>query len=93
MYEIDNIEDFPDSKGLAFLIHLKDCVPEFKTYSKRVIKMKVNLQGKDSVTVIQAYTPIEDEKVEQFYDDIERPMADCDSKYMTITGDFIVKMN
>ena len=46
--------------------------------------MKVNLQGKDSVAVINAYAPTssaEDEKVEQFYDDIERAMADSDSKY------------
>ena len=36
--------------------------------------MEVNLQGKDSVTVINAYAPTssaEDEKVKQFYDDIE----------------------
>ena len=46
--------------------------------------MEVNLQGKDSVTVIYAYAPTssaEDEKMEQFYDDIERAMADSDSKY------------
>ena len=69
------------SKGLAFLIHpkIKDCVTDFKTYSNRVIKMQINLKGKDSVTVINAYAPTsseEDEKVEQFYDDIEREMAD-----------------
>ena len=53
--------------------------------------MEVNLQGKDSVTVINAYapTPIADnEKVEQFYDDIERAMANSDSKYKIIIGDF-----
>ena len=52
--------------------------------------MEVNLQGKDSVTVVDTYTPTssaEDENVEQFYDDIERAMADSDSKYMIITGD------
>ena len=36
--------------------------------------MKVNLQGKDLVAVINAYaatSSAEDEKVEQFYDDIK----------------------
>ena len=63
----------------------------FKTYSKRVIEREVNLQGKDSVTVINVYTPTssaEDEKVEQFYDDVERAMADSDSKYKIIPRRF-----
>ena len=50
-----------------------------------------NLQGKDSVTVINAYAPTSsavDEKVEQYYDDIERAMAGSDSRYKIITGDF-----
>ena len=80
MYEIDKTEDNPNAKGLAFLIHpkIKDCVTDFKTYSNRGIKRKVNLQGKGSVTVINAYVPIscaEDEKVGQFYDHIERAMT------------------
>ena len=53
--------------------------------------MEVNLQGKDSVTVINAYSPTIsawDEEVEQSYDDIERTMADSDFKYKIITGDF-----
>ena len=57
--------------------------------------MEINLQGKDSVTVINAYAPTssaEDEKVEQFYDDIERAMADSDSKYKMITGNFNAKI-
>ena len=58
--------------------------------------MEINLQVQDSVTVINAYAPTssaEDEKVEeQFYDDIERAMADSDSKYKMITGDFNAKI-
>ena len=57
--------------------------------------MEVNIQGKDSVTVINAYTPTfsaEDEKVEQFYNDIERAMAYSDSKYKIITGNFNAKI-
>ena len=45
--------------------------------------------------MIYAYAPTfsaEDEKVEQFYDDIERTMADSDSKYKIITGDFNAKI-
>ena len=96
MYEIGKTEDNPDAKGLAFLIHpkIKDCVADFKTYSNRLIKMEINLQGKDSITVINAYAPTssaEDEKLEQFYDSIERAMADSDSKYKIITGDFNAK--
>ena len=87
----------PDAKGLAFVIHpkIKDCVTDFKTYSNRVIKMEISLQGKDSVTVINAYAPTssaEDEKVEQFYGDIERAMADNNSKYKIITGGFNAKI-
>ena len=73
----------------------KDCITDFKTYSNRVIKMEINLQGKDLLTVINAYAPTfsaEDEKVEQFYDDTERAMADSDSKYQIITGDFNAKI-
>ena len=57
--------------------------------------MKVNLHRKDSVTVINVYAPTssaEDEKVEQFYDDVERAIADSDSKYKTIVGDFNTKL-
>ena len=57
--------------------------------------MEINLLGKDSVTVINAYTPTpsaEDEKVDHFYDNIERAMADSDSKYKIITGDFNAKI-
>ena len=57
--------------------------------------MEINLQGKDSFTVINAYAPTssaEDEKVAQFYDDIDRAMADCDSKYEIVTGDFNAKI-
>ena len=49
--------------------------------------MEVNLQGKYSVTMINAYAPTysaEDGKVEQFYDDIERAMAHNDSKYKSM---------
>ena len=85
-YEIGKTEDNPDAKELAFLIHpkIKDCVIDFRTYLNRVIKMEINVQGKDSVTVIKTYAPAssaEDEKVEEFYDDIERVEADSDSKY------------
>ena len=83
MYERGKTEDNLEAKLLTFLIHqkIKDCVNDFKTYSKKVFKMEVNPQGKDSVTVTNAYAPTssaEDEKVEQFYDDIERVMADSD---------------
>ena len=59
--------------------------------------MKVNIQGKDSVTMINAYTlssSAEDEQVEQFCDGIERAKADSDSvsKYMIITEDFHAKI-
>ena len=83
VYEIDKTEDDPDAKGLALLIHpkIKDCVPDCKTYSNRVIKMKVNLHGKGSATVINAHAPttnVGEEKVEQFYNDTERAMANSD---------------
>ena len=47
---------------------IKDSFTGLKTYSNRLIKMKMNLQGKDSVTVIIAYAPIssaEDENAEK----------------------------
>ena len=62
---------------------------------KQSVKMEVNLQGKESVSVINAYAPTssaEDEKVEQVYDDIEIAMVDSDSKCKIITGDFKSKL-
>ena len=57
MYETGKTEDNPDATGLAFRIHPKnkDCVTDLKIYFNRVIKMEVNLHGKDSVTEINAY--------------------------------------
>ena len=54
MCEIGKTDDNPDAKGLAILIHpkVKDCVTDFKTYSNSVMKMKVNLQGKDSTVML-----------------------------------------
>ena len=97
MSEIGKTEDNRDAKRLTFLIHskIKDYVTDFKTYSNRVIKMEIHLQGKGSVTVINAYAPTssaEDDKVEHFYDDIGRAVADSDSKYKIITGDFNAKI-
>ena len=96
IYEISKTEDNPDTKGLTFLIYskIKDRVTDFKTYSKIVTEMGVNLQEKDSVIGINAYAPTsssEDKKVEHFHGDIERAMADSDSKYKIITGDFNAK--
>ena len=92
MHEIGKTEDKPDAKGLAFLTHpkIKGCVTDFKTYSNRVIKLEI----KDSVTAINTYastSSVEDEKEKQFYDNIEGGMADSDSKYKIITGDFNAK--
>ena len=59
MYDTGKTEDDPFAKGLAFLIQPKlkkqNCAIDFKTHSKRVINMNVNLQGKDVVTIINAY--------------------------------------
>ena len=90
MHEIGRTKDNPDAKGSAFLTHprIKDCVIGCKTYSNRVIDMEIDLKGDASVTVINPHAPTsstKDEKVEQFHDDIERAMADSDSKYKTIT--------
>ena len=59
--------------------------------------MTVNLCGKKSVytTVINSYAPTsgpEHEKVEQFNGDIERAVADNDSKYKITTADFSIEI-
>ena len=85
----------PDTKGLAFLIHPILNITDFQTCSNRVIKMEINLHGKDSVTEINAYVPTsspEDEKMQQLYNDNERAMADSDSRYKIITRDFNAKL-
>ena len=87
----------PDAKGLALLIHpkIKDSVTGFKTYPDRAVKMKVNIQGTDSVTGINVYAPrfnAEDEKVEQFYGDNKRAMTGSESKYKIFTEDFNAKV-
>ena len=72
---------------------IKYCVTVLKTYPNRAIKMEVNRHGKDSITMINAYATTsraEEEKVEQFYYDIERTMADSNSKQKIITGYFNV---
>ena len=89
MYQIGKTEDNLDAKRLAILIHpnMKECATDFMTYSNRMIKMEVNLQEKDAVTMIKAYAPTcsaDDETVEQSNDNIERAMADTDSKYKII---------
>ena len=56
MYEIGLTKDNADAKGLAFIINLKINyrVIDFNSCSSRLFKMKVNLQGKHSVTVMNA---------------------------------------
>ena len=71
------------------------CYCDFKTYLNIVINLELSLQGKDLVTVINTCAPSSSakyEKVKQFYDDIERAMADCDIKYKIIIGDFNAKI-
>ena len=48
IYEIGKTEDNPNAKGFGFLIHpqIKDCVADFKTYSKKVIKMEIQFTRK-----------------------------------------------
>ena len=55
--------------------------------------MKPNLLGQDSVTAKNAYASRSSagENVEGFNGDVERAMADSDSKYQIITGDFNTK--
>ena len=82
---------------MAFLKHpeIKDCVTDLKTYLNRMLKMEANLHDNDSVSVINAYTQtssVEDAQAEQYYDDIERAMADSDSKYKVTAGDFNEKL-
>ena len=95
-YEIGKTEGTHDAEGLAFQMHpkIKECVTDFKTHSNRKIKMKVNLKGKYSVTVMNAYAPTfsaEDEKMDTFYD-IEREVANSDSKYRISIGDFTAEI-
>ena len=92
LYEIGKTEYNPHAKGLTFLIHPKinDCVTDFKIYSNRVIKMKVKLQAKDSVTVTNAYartSKAENQKWNNFMI-LKEQTADSGSKYKIITGDF-----
>ena len=57
--------------------------------------MEMNLLGKDSATVTNAYAPTssaEDEKVKQFHDNVERAMVVSHSKYKIIIGDFKAKI-
>ena len=59
LMEILDISDTPK---------IKDSVTDLNTYTNRLIKMNINLQGKDSVTVIIAYAPTssaEDEQAEK----------------------------
>ena len=59
MYEIGKTEGEPRCKRLCFANTSKtySLKTDFKTYSNRVIKMKVNLPGNDSVSVTNVYAP------------------------------------
>ena len=61
IYDTGKMEDSPDTKGLAFLIHIgfKDYIEGFKKHSDRIISCIVKLQG-DTLQIIQAYAPTSD---------------------------------
>ena len=67
----------------------------FKIYSDRVLKLDLNLQGQEKITIIMAYAPTSsstDEAIETFYESIENALKDSASKYKILIGDFNAKI-
>ena len=97
LYEVGKTEDYPNAKGVALLVNakIKDCISNTKIYSDRVIKLDLNFQGQDTVTIIMAYAPTassSEEEIETHYEVIEKAYTDSKSKYKILIGDFNAKI-
>ena len=97
LYEVGKTEEYPHAKGVALLVNakIKDCISNTKIYSDRVIKMDLNLQGQDTVTIIMTYAPTSsssEEEIETHYEAIEKAYTDSKSKYKILIGDFNAKI-
>ena len=59
VYEIGKTEDYPNAKEVALLVNkkIKDCISNTRIYSERVIKLDLNFQGQDTLTITAAYEP------------------------------------
>ena len=97
MYEIGKTEDNPKAKGVAILIHskMKDCIANPKIYSNRVIKVDINLERQDKITVIMVYAPTSsasEAELDQFYETVEAALTDTKARYKVLIGDFNAKI-
>ena len=97
LYEVGKTEDYPNAKGVAILVNvkIKDCISNTKIYSDRVIKMDLNLQGQDTVTIIMTYAPTSsssEDEIESHYEVIEKAYTDSKSRYKILLGDFNAKI-
>ena len=97
LYESGKNEDCPNAKGVALLINsmIKDCVSNTKTYSDRVIKLDLNLQGQKQSTIIMAYMPTSsstEEELEAVYEKVEEAVKDSKAKHKILIGDFNAKI-
>ena len=97
LYEVGKTEDYPNAKGVAILVNvkIKDCISNPKIYSDRVIKMDLNLQGQDTVTIIMTYAPTSsssEDEIESHYEVIQKAYTDSKSRYKILLGDFNAKI-
>ncbi|XP_030745253.1 uncharacterized protein LOC115874286 [Sitophilus oryzae] len=80
-------------RGFGILVHKKhnDMIVDVKNISPRVICLKIKLNKKYSVKVIQAYAPTTestDDELENFYEDVSIALQNRKTHYTMLIGDF-----
>ena len=83
--------------GVGFLVNknIKDRVVEFRGDSSRVASLTIKINAKYYLQVLQVYGPTsthEDEKVDEFYEEVSKIMSENKSFYKTVLGDFNAKV-
>ena len=97
LYNHGKTEDNKKAKGIGFLIHqkFKNYIEEIKSYSNRVIALKVRLTGGQFLCIVQIYAPTgdyDDEAVEEVYEDVNKAFSESKAKYRIVMGDFNAKI-
>ena len=84
-------------RGVGFLVNksIKDRVVQYEGESSRVASLKLKVNSRYQLQVIQVYAPTSshsDEEVEELYEEIARSMEKNKSHFKIIMGDFNAKV-
>lgn len=83
--------------GVGFLVNktIQSNILKFKIYSDRVAMLKLHINKKYTLRLIQVYAPTtshDDEVVETFYEEIDQALGEDKTTYTIIMGDFNAKV-